>query len=222
MALMTAAEARGYLPNIQGTAIDSELVTLIARFDAVAAQWCGFPDSPGGTVGAVQTLESASYVLYLDGPDPGDSSLLWLGVWPVTAIGSIYSDPIREYGSDTLVASSDYTLFGAQGKTAEGYQSHGNRWILYRSERPETCCRDPGCSLVPIPLCHWAESGVSPWNVNHGTEPWFTGRGKASAGRLCANRWLCWLISTGSLSGWKSSPRVACGCCCVVLLSVSP
>ena len=160
MALMTAAEARAYLPNIQGTAIDSELVTLIARFDAVAAQWCGFPDSPGGTVGAVQTLESASYVLYLDGPDPGDSSLLWLGVWPVTAIGSIYSDPIREYGSDTLVASSDYTLFGDQGLVELSADS-GESWS--KRQRAIKATVTAGFSTVPSALKHAAGIQVAHW-----------------------------------------------------------
>ena len=165
MALMTAPEARVYLPSIGGTAIDSDLVTMIARFDAVAADWCGFPEAPGGTVGAAKTLESASYVLYLDGPDPSDSSLLYLDIWPVTAIASIYSDPIREYGAATLVAASDYTLFGAQG-LVELSANSGETWSTRKRAIKATITA--GFSTVPSDLKHAAGIQVAHWFRNRG------------------------------------------------------
>ena len=165
MALMTAAEARLYLPSLTGTALDADLVTLIARFDAAAAEWCGFPEAPGGTVGAANTLESASYVLYLDGPDPSDSALLWLGVWPVTASASIYSDAIREYGSDTLVASSDYTLHGSEGLVELSADS-GESWSTRRRAIKATITA--GFSTVPSALKHATGLQVAHWFRNRG------------------------------------------------------
>lgn len=134
MAIATAAQVRLYLPSLAGTAVDTELDTLVARFDSLAAQFCGYPDSPGGTAGASRTLERTTYTLYLDGPTTRDARVLDLGVYPVSSIQSIYSDPLRDYSSDTLVASSGYTLHGGEGlvelsSTASDVWDRGHRAI---------------------------------------------------------------------------------------------
>ena len=118
MALLTAAEARVYLPALSGTAEDSTLDTLIARVGAAVARYLGYPPA---TVGANPTVESASYTLY-SGPHLGgvevseDGRRLYLPVRPLTAIASIYDDPNEEYGAATLLGSSDYAIVGDDGE----------------------------------------------------------------------------------------------------------
>ena len=62
MALATAAQMREYLRVLTGTAEDSLIDSLIARFDGLASGWCGYP-----TEGAAPTFESATYTHYFDG-----------------------------------------------------------------------------------------------------------------------------------------------------------
>lgn len=163
MALLTAAETRAHLPQLAGTALDAELATLVAHFDAIAAEYCGFPASPGGTVGAARTLESATYTLYLDGPDPSDPSLLWVGVRPITAVSSIYSDPVREYGSGSLVASGDYTLHGGEGMVMMDWDS-GDVWDS--GSRAIKIAFTAGFSTVPAPIKRAAGLQVASWFKN--------------------------------------------------------
>ncbi len=111
MALITAEQARAYLPSLTGTAEDTKLDTLIARVGAQLARWCGYP--PPSASGS-PTMESTSYTRYLDGPG---GRKLQLPIWPVTAIASIYDDPDLDFGADTLVDSGDYSLInGAAGE----------------------------------------------------------------------------------------------------------
>ena len=112
MALVTAAEVRaGGLRGLTGTAEDSVLNTLIQRVDGLMASYCGYP-AQGGTAGAA-TLEDVTYTHYLDGPVR--SRELRLPVSPVVSVTSIYDDPLMTYGSDELIDSSNYTLYGADG-----------------------------------------------------------------------------------------------------------
>lgn len=137
MALMTAPQFRTeYYPEVTGTGEDTVIATLIQRFDALAAAYCGFPAAPGSDVDGDLTLESAAYVLYLDGPDAGKPQVLRLGVRPVTAIASIYDDPDRVYGSDRLVSSSDYDLLGERGVVLlKTTSSHGAWYQAFRSQK---------------------------------------------------------------------------------------
>jgi len=106
MALITAAEARTMIPELSTSSTDEDTLidTLIARVGALLAAWCGYPPaSAGGT----PTLESASYTEYLDGPGGRE---LRLPIYPVTAVASIYDDTAWTWGSDALVASTDYAI----------------------------------------------------------------------------------------------------------------
>lgn len=104
MALVSAAEARIHIPELTGTAEDTNLDTLIARVEEACASWCGYPPaSAGGT----PTMASTSHVRYLDGQ--GGRELV-IDVWPVTAIASIYDDAAWTWGASSLVSSADYTL----------------------------------------------------------------------------------------------------------------
>ena len=111
MALVTAAEARAYIRGLTGTAEDATLDTIIGRVDGLFASWLGFPLSGGAT--GYATIEDRTYTHFLDGPSrPGE---LRLPVRPVVSITSIHDDPNLTYGSDDLVASADYTLYGDDG-----------------------------------------------------------------------------------------------------------
>ena len=104
MALITAAEARGHIPQLTGTAEDTLLDLWIARIGAVFAAWCDYPPA---TAGAAPTMESTSYTRYIDGPGGRE---LTLDVWPVTAVGSIYDDANWTWAAADLVASGDYAI----------------------------------------------------------------------------------------------------------------
>jgi len=105
MALMTAAALREAIPELTGTAEDTKLDTLISRFDAAAARYCGMP-APTAT--GQPTFDSTSYTLYLTGSGGYD---LFLPLRAVTAITSIYDDSSHDFTSSTyLVASGDYTI----------------------------------------------------------------------------------------------------------------
>lgn len=104
MALITAAEARGHIPQLTGTAEDALIDLWIARIGEVFARWCGYPPA---TAGASATMESAAYTRYFDGPGGRE---LTLDVWPVTAVASIYDDAGWSWAAADLVASGDYAI----------------------------------------------------------------------------------------------------------------
>lgn len=109
MALVTADEAKVALRAIGGTGDDTALDNAIARADQMMAAWCGFPMTTTG----IRTLESASYVLEVDGDGTRD---LYLPIRPVTAVASVYDDTQWTWSSDDLVASSDYALDTYKGR----------------------------------------------------------------------------------------------------------
>ena len=104
MALVTAAEARLAIPALTGTGAASTLDTLIARAAAFLAAWCGYPPT---SAGGGATFEDSTSPMVLDGPGGRE---LALPVGPLVSVTSVHSDPLREYGSDVLVASGDYSL----------------------------------------------------------------------------------------------------------------
>lgn len=115
MPLVTAAQVRtAALPEVGGTGLDSGLIEpLITRADRVLASWCHYP-APNSS--ATRTLETAAYTVYLTGSkqDRRRLCLPW-DAGRVNSVTSIYDDPLRDWGSDTLVASSDYTLLASEG-----------------------------------------------------------------------------------------------------------
>lgn len=108
MAVITTAEAKAYIPTLSGSTDDTLLTTLAARFDQVAAAYCGYiPQSSGA-----MSLESGTYVEIMDGPGGRE---LNLSAKPVTAVASIYDDPDLDYEAADLIAASDYTVHGLEG-----------------------------------------------------------------------------------------------------------
>ena len=166
MALMTADEVQVYLPALAGDAEDTTLDTLIARFDALAAEHLRFPDAPGGVVGASRTLEDSTYTLYIDGPDSQDPRILDLGVYPVVSITSIHADAIRAYGTDALVDSGDYTLFGAEG-LVELTSAASSAWAT--GPRANKAVIVAGWTSIPAAIKHACGLQVAGWWKNRGT-----------------------------------------------------
>lgn len=120
MALITAAQAKVYLPQIVGTADDTLIDTLIARAGAAIARYLGWPPA---SAGVVPTLEDTTHTLYLDGPGSVD---LYLPIRPLVSITSIHDDPARLYPASSEVASADYTAdLGAGLLTCDSDGSHG-------------------------------------------------------------------------------------------------
>ena len=166
MALMTADEVKAYVPALTGAAEDTTLDTLIARFDALAAEHCLFPGAPGGVVGAEKTLEDSTYTLYIDGPDPDDPRVLNLGIYPVVSVTSIHADAVRDYGSDTLVDSGDYTLFGAEG-LVELTSTASSAWAS--GPRANKAVIVAGWATVPALIKHACGLQVAHWWKNRPT-----------------------------------------------------
>ena len=65
MALVSVALLKEYLPEVSGSALDTELGRMIDRTEAAIARYLGFPLSELGEA----SLDQATYTLYLDGPN---------------------------------------------------------------------------------------------------------------------------------------------------------
>jgi len=147
MALITAAEAKANIPELTGTDEDSALDTLIAAVGGAMAQWCGYPPA---SASATPTMESTSYVRYLDGPG---GRVLTLDVLPVTAVTSIYDDIEWTWGSDALVAAADYgsgAWEGAVGSVLLIETSTHGAWSKARRSIKATFTA--GFATVPAPV----------------------------------------------------------------------
>lgn len=112
MALVSADVLREYLPEISGTAVDTELNNLIQRVESVIARWLGFPSPDGSNT---PTLDVSTYTLYVDEPDFDDISRLLLPLKPIVSITSVHADIDREYSADTEITSSEYELDKLRG-----------------------------------------------------------------------------------------------------------
>ena len=107
MSLVSVATLKNYLPEITGTAADTELGNLLERTESDIARWLGFPVYNSGTT---PVLTQQTYTLFLDGPMYNNEIVLQLPIKPLVSITSIHSDADREYGSDTEITSSEYDL----------------------------------------------------------------------------------------------------------------
>lgn len=109
MALPTAAQVRSFgLPQITGTDDDALLTGLVSAADQMLAAWCLYPHPDSSGAPLSHTLETASYVLYLDGPSRYDSRRLDLFLRPIGTISSVTMDDADDGTYSTTVSSSDY------------------------------------------------------------------------------------------------------------------
>ena len=129
MTLPTAAVVRTHgIPQLGASTLeDTNITTLIARADAVLAEWCGFPAASSS---AAPTLEATTYTHYYDGPSPFDATMLTLSVRPVTSVTSIHDDTDRNWTYDAadLVDSGDYTLDEIEGRIYLHNDSNHGTW----------------------------------------------------------------------------------------------
>lgn len=155
MAVLDAATVREYLPSLTGTGEDTALDSLIARFGALAAQYLGYqPASVGGN----PTVEDTTYTLYLDGDG---SKYLQLPITPVVSVTSLHVDIDRKYGSDRLVDSGDYELFGDEGLVLLKVDSTQGEWD--RGKRTVKAVVVAGFTTIPMPIKHACAMQVAFW-----------------------------------------------------------
>lgn len=115
MAIITAAQARDYLPGITGTGQDTLLEELITRAEAAIALRLHFPPASAGGARSIEQTTYTHYVGRVPGVGVIDSATIQLPVRPVTAITTIHDDPDWTYPAGDLVASADYVVDGEAG-----------------------------------------------------------------------------------------------------------
>ena len=159
MALATAAQVRAFLRALSGTAEDTTLDTFIARFDEIASGYCGFPLASNQI-----TFENNTYTHYFDGDG---SDRVQLRVIPANTITSIHVDVDRSYDSDSLVASSDYTLDSDLGLVVLNTDSdQGSFTTGYRSVK---IIYTAGFTSIPDGIIHACGVQVAHWYANRDT-----------------------------------------------------
>lgn len=157
MALITAAEARLFVPSLTGTAEDTNLDALILRADQVLAAWCGYRRADGGDF----TLESATYTAFLPGPG---GRRLRLPVYPIVTLTSIEDDTDEVFdGTTNLVASTDYVSRDAEGIVLLKTSAVHGAWSTSRQEVIKAVF-DAGWSTVPNAIKLATAMLVSHWH----------------------------------------------------------
>lgn len=145
MALITATEARLYVPDLTGTGEDTNLNTLITRAGAMLAAHCGYPAVSATTS---PTLESATYTWYLD--SPGGEVLELLP--PLTGVTTLHDDPERLYGSDALLASTDYERDEVRGLVVLKTDGNWGRFSRRGTYRAIKAVFTAGWTTIPEPV----------------------------------------------------------------------
>ncbi len=113
MAMVTVSTLKQYLPEITGNNANTDLESLLDRVEAATARYMGWR-KPKNL--ASPRMLSATYEFFLDGPTYEDPQVLQIPMRPVQSITSIHSDIDRQYGSDTLIDSTEYTLDQYEGR----------------------------------------------------------------------------------------------------------
>ena len=116
MSLVSLSTFKEYLPEVQGTGSDTELQNLLERVESAVASYIGFPKPIAGETTAGPSLADQSYTLYIDEPNFDFPFILSLPIRPLISVSSWHSDIDRVYGSDSLVASSEYDLDTTLGR----------------------------------------------------------------------------------------------------------
>lgn len=160
MALATAAQIRVYLRSLQGTAEDSTLDSMISRFDAIGASWCGLPSA---SVSTSPTFEDVTITQYIDGP--GGQELHTAR--PIQSVTSIYDSTDRTYAAADLVASGDYTLYGDEGLIRLDDDSAHGAWST--TTRAIKLTAVIGFATVPAAITHACGLQVAFWYQNRET-----------------------------------------------------
>lgn len=154
MALISAAEARDYIPGLSSTGDDTRIGLLITRADHVLATYCRLPPYSAGQ----RSLVAQTYTLYLD---THGGRALKLPHWPVASITSIHDDPLLTYGSDTAVSSDDYDIYSDEGLVILTETATWGAWSEAR--RAAKVIASLGFATAPEQLKHAAGLLVAHW-----------------------------------------------------------
>ena len=116
--IITAAEARRWIPGLTGTTEDTILEDLIDAADSALAELCNYPyprdEDPPNSRG--KSLLKETYLFFLEG-DALNPILLRLPVWPCGGdTPSVHMDPSREYPASSLLGfGTDYEVLTRVG-----------------------------------------------------------------------------------------------------------
>jgi len=132
MSLCSLSTLKEYLPEVQGTTLDSELTSLISRVENFVARYLGFPLSDGAST---YFLEEKTYTQFIDYPMNINNYVLQSKIKPISSITSIHSDINRVYDSDTLIDSSGYVLDKENGRIILTDTSPDNFETGYRANK---------------------------------------------------------------------------------------
>jgi hypothetical protein len=153
MAIATAAQVRVYIPSLTGTAADTDIGTLIDRFDALAARYIGFPVYDSGTN---PTLEDQTYTFILDGQG---GRTLYCPIRPLVSITSIYDDPTGKFAAATLIAATDYNDISRLGHGEVVLDSDAVHGVWSDAEYAIKLTVVAGWSTIPSEIveacCQW-------------------------------------------------------------------
>lgn len=98
------------LPQITSSLEDPLIASLVLAADQMLAAWCLYPHPDSDGAPLPQTLDVASYTLYLDGPSRYDERRLDLGVRPLVSVASVKTDDTDDASYGTTITSSTYTV----------------------------------------------------------------------------------------------------------------
>ena len=113
MAMVTTTTLKTYLPEITGSAANTDLEALITRVECAIARYIGWPPA---SLSSDPQLDATTYTFYLDGPMYTQPDVLRLPIQPINSVTSIHSDVNRQYNSDSLIDGSTYSLDHLTGR----------------------------------------------------------------------------------------------------------
>ena len=105
MSLISLADVKEFL-HISAAGDDALLTNLISQIEKDVQNYCQ----------RIFEVPENDYVDYYNGK--GTSTVL-LRNWPVISLASVYDDPERIYGSDTLIDPDDYVLYDGTDNDGE-------------------------------------------------------------------------------------------------------
>jgi hypothetical protein len=163
MALITAAEAREYIPGLASTGDDTQIGNLISAFDNAMAAYCGYPAYDAA--GTLHTFEDQTYTLYapddVSGASISEDAQVLHVPRPLVSVTSIYEDEDWSYGAATEVANTNWVLDKARGRIILYPESTHGEWSTeWRALKVTVVC---GYATVPESLKLAAKMLVGHW-----------------------------------------------------------
>lgn len=150
MAVMTTNRAKELAwPELSGSSQDTLIGSYVAQAEAWVAAHLGLPAYDGATL---RSLEVQTYTLF---PLGDGGPVLELGIQPVVSVTSIHVSTVRDYDSEALVDSGDYTLYSSTGRVVLDYNADRAAWP--KGERAIKAVVTAGFSSLDAPL----EMGVA-------------------------------------------------------------